>query len=114
MLLKVIYIIFVILYSALLIISIVKGNNRKGIRKLDAGNTFLAVGSLLLFFSSAAAVVQAVSYLVPLVVGLVLIHIGALANGYKLYKKPHLNHHIIRLGVSLVIAVTFYLIVRPM
>ncbi len=116
MILKIVYIIFVSLYSILLLVSSVKAigeNTKKKEKKIDTGNLFILGGSVLQFFSILPLLSeQFTNYIFVLLTGLVFIHIGALVNGYKKYDKPHWQHHIVRLILSIIILYVFYISMR--
>ena len=42
-----------------------------------------------------------------LTIGLILIHIATINNGFKMYGKINLKHHIVRLGISIALIVFF-------
>ncbi|WP_139243455.1 hypothetical protein [Anaerocolumna xylanovorans] len=106
MVIKIVYTLLVGAYSILLLLSAIKELREKN---TDSGNKLIFIGSILLFFSILPVwVVDFGAYFFVLLAGLVIIHTGALMNGYKLYGRPHFQHHIVRLVFTVVILAGFY------
>lgn len=109
MVIKIIYTLLAGLYSILLLLSAIKELGKKQEKNTDPGNKLIFIGSILLFFSILPVwVIDFGAYFFVLLAGLIIIHTGALLNGYKLYGRPHLQHHIVRLVFTVVILAGFY------
>ena len=70
--------------------------------------TFL-IGSIFILTSNLGILISKVYFSFILIIGLVLIHIGAILNGIKLYGKPRWNHHIVRFILSILLVVIYIL-----
>ncbi len=70
-------------------------------------NSLMLIGAVIVIFSSVLLVKY--NTLVYLIIGLLCIHFFAVINGYTLYKKIHVKHHLIRISISVII-VALYMI----
>lgn len=61
------------------------------------------IGSVLITVSSIGVIRSSYFFVSLLVVGLLLIHIFAILNGYLIHGKLNYRHHLIRLIISIVI-----------
>lgn len=107
MLIRVIYTVFVIAYSCLLLFAAVKGTAEKNKAYKEKENIIMIIGALLTLFSVIAVWIPYFLYIVGLVAGLILIHIASILNGKKLHGKINLSHHITKLILSIVIIALF-------
>ncbi len=109
MAIKITYIVFIGLYSILMICSVIKSQEKKEEKnRMAMGNTLIFAGSILMFLSIFATIFRVTFYFSILLSGFILTHIGALINGFKIYGKPHLKHHLARMCISLLIMVLYY------
>jgi membrane-bound ClpP family serine protease len=67
----------------------------------------MIIGALLVILSVVCGVVLGYDFICLLIAGLLLIHVAAINNGFKMYGKVHFKHHAARLMISLFI-ITFY------
>jgi hypothetical protein len=70
-------------------------------QQIQPWSAWLMLGSgLLLIFSGVAVAAQLSFALIVLLIGLAAVHLLTLNNGYHLYGKINLQHHIVRLVIS--------------
>jgi hypothetical protein len=98
-----------ILNIALILISVIYG-----ILSITAGAVQLkkkeieSWASILMMLGGILIVISIFTKLLPmLIVSLLMIHISAISNGYKMYGKINLKHHIVRFILSVFIIVLF-------
>lgn len=98
---KIVFIVVTLLYGSLnilaSIISIIKSKT-----SLTLSLTML-IGGLLINFSSVPYFKK--YPIILLIIGLIIIHIVAIENGFKIHGKLNLNHHLIRLIISISIVI---------
>ncbi|MDF2869307.1 MAG: hypothetical protein K0R05_882 [Anaerocolumna sp.] len=106
MLYKIIYIMIVTVYSFLLIFASLKssGDNASSLTK---EKILMITGSVLTLLSSLAILKLYLPYVIFLSLGLILIHITSVLNGFKLHGKLNLSHHIVKFVISGVIIFFF-------
>ncbi|WOO37136.1 hypothetical protein R2R35_01175 [Anaerocolumna sp. AGMB13020] len=110
MLIKILYIIFVTVYSLLLILAAIKGPGNKSI-DLKKEKLPMITGGILTLLSSLAMLKLFLPYVILLSIGLILIHISSILNGYKLHGKLNLSHHTVKLVISALIIFLFCYII---
>lgn len=71
-------------------------------------STSMILGGLFLIASITFNIFLNYS-IIMLISGLLLIHIASINNGLRMYGEIHLRHHIIKLGISMVLVVLFLL-----
>lgn len=98
-----IFLFFSILYSVLMIFACVKSE------KPLKGNPVIFIGSILILLTNIRLVVETSLSVISLLVGLVLIHTGAIMNGKELHGKINLRHHIVRGIFSVILLVLYFL-----
>ncbi len=106
MLIKSIYIVFVTIYSLLLIFASLKSSEDKG-ASVTKEKILMITGGILTFLSSLAILKLFLPYVILLSLGLILIHIASILNGYKLHGKLNLSHHMVKFIISAVIIFLF-------
>ena len=90
-----------ILYSVLMIFACVKSE------KPLKGNPVILIGSLFVLLTNIRLILETPYTVTPLIVGLILIHTGAILNGKEIHGKINLRHHMVR-GILSVILFVLY------
>ena len=67
----------------------------------------MIIGGLLILVSIALNLAMKTNVIYILIIGLILIHISAINNGYKMYGKINPKHHMVRLCISIVIIILY-------
>lgn len=98
-----IFLIVSILYSVLMIFACVKSE------KPLKGNPVIIIGSILVLLTNIRMVLETPLAIIPLLVGIILIHTGAIMNGKELHGKINLRHHMVRGIFSVILLVLYFL-----
>ncbi len=106
MLIEIIYILFVTVYSLLLIYASLKSSGDKG-ASVTKEKILMITGGILTLLSSLAILKLFLPYVIFLGIGLILIHITSILNGYKIHGNLNLSHHMVKLIISAVIIFLF-------
>jgi len=102
-----ILLIIAILYGGLTIFAGVLQFKEKKINLLSG--FAMIIGGLLIIVSSIKVNVFGQFTIFVLILGLLLIHFSAINNGFKLYGKLNIKHHIVRFIISILIIIIFLL-----
>jgi hypothetical protein len=105
---KILFFIISIIYSSFTIYS---GAVQLTKRNINIKSCFLMIAGGLLIIISLVINSKVIYPVYMLISGLAFIHIAAIDNGIKLYGKINPLHHIIRLGISILI-ITLYIKIR--
>jgi hypothetical protein len=68
----------------------------------------MIIGALLVINAVVFGVVFEYDFICLLIAGLILIHIAAINNGFKMYGKVHFKHHAARVMISLLIIIFYF------
>ena len=91
--------IVVIVYGGLTVFA---GATQLKQRKISTLSSFtMIVGGFLIILSSIKGTVLEYYTFYTLILGLLLIHFSAINNGFKLYGKINIKHHLIKLIISI-------------
>lgn len=71
------------------------------------GNPLILLGSMFVLLTNIRLIIDNPYAVISLIVGLILIHTGAILNGKELHGKINFRHHIIR-GILSVILFVLY------
>lgn len=101
------FLIIVIVYGGLTVFA---GTTQLKQRKISTLSSFtMIVGGFLIIVSSINGTALEYCTFYILILGLLLIHFSTINNGFKLYGKINIKHHIIRLIISILIIIIFLL-----
>lgn len=102
-----ILLIIVFVYGGLTVFA---GTTQLKQRKISTLSSFtMIVGGFLIILSSIKGIILEYYTIYTLIFGLLLIHFSAINNGFKLYGKINMKHHLIKLIISILIIVIFLL-----
>ena len=99
--------IIVIVYGGLTVFAGITQLKQRKISTLSSFTMILG-GSLIILSSIKGTVLEYYTFYI-LILGLLLIHFSAINNGFKLYGKINIKHHLIRLIISILIISMFLL-----
>jgi len=94
-----------ILYSGLTILAGSTELKEKNINLWSC--LFMIIGGIIIILSIIFKNLSMIYMFILLITGLIMIHIAAIRNGLKMYGKLNLKHHLVRLGISILIIVLY-------
>lgn len=67
----------------------------------------MIIGGIIIILSIIFKNLSMIFMFILLLTGLIMIHIAAIRNGLNMYGKLNLKHHLVRLGISILIIVLY-------